>query len=69
MFRNISSVGVVLAEAPDYDCFTEPKKLSFNRVVPLKESADKKKIEGKGQPDGFGYHQRRPVESGASIMI
>jgi len=34
--------------APDYDCFSEPKKLSFNRVVPLKESADKKKIEGKG---------------------
>jgi len=35
--------------APDYDCFDASKpKLSFNRVVPLKESADKKKIEGKG---------------------
>jgi glutaminyl-tRNA synthetase len=32
--------------APDYACFEEPKKLVFNRVVPLKESAGKKKLEG-----------------------
>jgi len=34
--------------SPDYACFEKPSKLVFNRVVPLKESADKKKIEGKG---------------------
>mmetsp|Transcript_1261 Transcript_1261/g.3253 ORF Transcript_1261/g.3253 Transcript_1261/m.3253 type:complete len:467 (+) Transcript_1261:2-1402(+) len=33
--------------APDYDCFGETPKLTFNRVVPLKESSDKKKLEGK----------------------
>jgi len=32
--------------APDYDCFEGPCKLTFNRVVPLKESAAKKKMEG-----------------------
>jgi len=34
--------------APDYDCFNTPPKLTFNRVVPLKESSDKKKLEGRG---------------------
>lgn len=34
--------------APDYDCFGTPPKLTFNRVVPLKESSDKKKLEGRG---------------------
>lgn len=32
--------------APDYDCFEGPRKLTFNRVVPLKESVAKKKMEG-----------------------
>lgn len=32
--------------APDYACFEESKKLVFNRVVPLKESSSKKKLEG-----------------------
>lgn len=32
--------------APDYACFEEPRKLTFNRVVPLKESVAKKKMEG-----------------------
>ena len=36
------------SEAPDYDCFNTPPKLTFNRVVPLKESSDKKKLEGRG---------------------
>lgn len=34
--------------SPDYACFEEPKKLVFNRVVPLKESAKKKQLEGTG---------------------
>jgi glutaminyl-tRNA synthetase len=34
--------------SPDYACFEEPKKLVFNRVVPLKESSAKKKLEGTG---------------------
>ncbi|CAE7180123.1 glnS [Symbiodinium pilosum] len=32
--------------APDYDCFGNTPKLTFNRVVPLKESSDKKKLDG-----------------------
>merc|ERR1712232_1306636 len=32
--------------APDYACFEGAKKLVFNRVVPLKESSSKKKLEG-----------------------
>jgi glutaminyl-tRNA synthetase len=34
--------------APDYACFEEPKRLVFNRVVPLKESSGKKILEGTG---------------------
>merc|ERR1719253_1297173 len=32
--------------APDYACFEGAKKLVFNRVVALVESAGKKKVEG-----------------------
>lgn len=32
--------------APDYACFDKSKKLVFNRVVGIKESASKKKLEG-----------------------
>jgi glutaminyl-tRNA synthetase len=32
--------------APDYDCFSGPRKLVFNRVVALAESSAKKKVEG-----------------------
>merc|ERR1711920_670563 len=32
--------------APDYVCFEGAKKLVFNRIVPLKESSSKKKLEG-----------------------
>ncbi|CAK8992334.1 Glutamine--tRNA ligase (Glutaminyl-tRNA synthetase) (GlnRS) [Durusdinium trenchii] len=56
-------------EAPDYDCFTEPKKLSFNRVVPLKESADKKKIEGKGTASRKEEQQKQMAEKERLMKI
>ena len=49
-------------EAPDYDCFGTPPKLTFNRVVPLKESADKKKLEGRGDTVAID-----PLELGAVV--
>eukprot|EP00913_Durusdinium_trenchii_P019213 g18056.t1 len=55
--------------APDYDCFTEPKKLSFNRVVPLKESADKKKIEGKGTASRKEEQQKQMAEKERLMKI
>ena len=47
-FSALSPYAERMPEAPDYDCFGTPPKLTFNRVVPLKESSDKKKLEGRG---------------------